>query len=418
MFQFVPLGVWTVGTFFVPESPRYFLLRGNFEKASLNLVRLRRLPADHALVEGELDGAAHGIAEERSSKEGSGYFDIWREIFATKTNRRRFVLLFVCHVLGQVRPSRLLIPPVAFLLTPAVSSPLQWSGANAITQYSPTILGYLGITGDEASLVATGGYAIVKFGSAVLVGIFLVDFFGRRRSLLLGITLQIVTLIYLALYLGITTGRTPAQIEAEGNALRASQGAIAAIFIHACGWSIGKSFLQPSPPLTIRLIPHLPLLRMVLDALPAHIRGLPYPDPVALRLVHDGAPLGHELRKLAGDSLSPRRWQAIRCFHLLRGHLHHLDRVRLLLHARDRWFVPPPFSLSSTLADGPSLPPPSGRSLEGMDKLFDVPLHRIHEHAYPTDDDLKPEMRASATEGSMDKEDVEDKRTVKHVERV
>lgn len=100
----------------------------------------------------------------------------------------------------------------------------------------------MGITGDNASLVATGCYAIVKFVSAVATGVFLVDFVGRRRSLLLGISLQIVTLVYIALYLGITTGRSAASIDADGNALRASQGAIAAIFIHACGWSIGEFF--------------------------------------------------------------------------------------------------------------------------------------------------------------------------------
>jgi MFS family permease len=222
LFQVVPLGVWLAGTFFIPESPRYYLLRGDYEHASRDLVRLRRLPKDHGLVRGELDSAAAQIAQERSIKQGSGYFTIWREVFSTQGYRRRFVLLFVCHVLGQ------------------------WSGANAITQYSPTILGSFGITGDNASLIATGCYAVVKFLSAVATGAFLVDFVGRRRSLILGISIQTVTLAYIAIYLGITTGRSPANIEADGNALRASQGAIAAIFIHACGWSIG-SFRFSSP---------------------------------------------------------------------------------------------------------------------------------------------------------------------------
>lgn len=106
IFQVVPLGIWTIGTFFVPESPRYFLLRGDYDKASANLVRLRHLSADHPLVQGELDGAANQIAEERSIKAGSGYWQIWREVFGTTTNRRRFALIFVCHVLGQVRALR------------------------------------------------------------------------------------------------------------------------------------------------------------------------------------------------------------------------------------------------------------------------------------------------------------------------
>ncbi|GAA5899551.1 hypothetical protein JCM6882_001148 [Rhodosporidiobolus microsporus] len=134
--------------------------------------------------------------------EGSGYFAIWKEVFATVTNRRRFVLLFVCHVLGQ---------------------------------YSPTIIGYFGLTGESASLIATGCYAIVKFLSAVITGAFLVDFVGRRRSLMLGVCIQLVTLVYIAIYLGVTNGRSTASIDADGNAVRASQGALAAIFMHACG---------------------------------------------------------------------------------------------------------------------------------------------------------------------------------------
>jgi hypothetical protein len=50
-----------------------------------------------------------------------------------------------------------------------------------------------------------------------------------------------------------------------------------------------------------------------------------------------------------------------------------------------------------------------------MDKLFNVPLHRIHHNAYPTDDDLKPEMRANGTEFVEEKDS---KGTTKHVEVV
>lgn len=39
----------------------------------------------------------------------------------------------------------------------------QWSGTNAITQYSPTILEYLGIAGEETCFLTTGSYAIVEF---------------------------------------------------------------------------------------------------------------------------------------------------------------------------------------------------------------------------------------------------------------
>ncbi|GAA5868646.1 hypothetical protein JCM3774_003611 [Rhodotorula dairenensis] len=348
LFQVVPLGVWLVGTFFVPESPRYYLLRGDYEHASRDLVRLRRLPADHGLVRGELDSAAAQIAAERSVKQGSGYFTIWREVFSTQGYRRRFVLLFICHVLGQ------------------------WSGANAITQYSPTILGFFGITGDSASLVATGCYAVVKFLSAVATGAFLVDFVGRRRSLILGISIQIVTLAYIAIYLGITTGRSPANIEADGNALRASQGAIAAIFIHACGWSIGWFSM-----------PYL----LTSEVFPTRIRSHCVSFMMAL----------HWAMNFGNSRATPS-----------------------LLVAGNRYGAFIFFAgicVISLVFVGFCMPETAGRSLEGMDKLFAVPLHQVHKYAYPTDEDLKPEMRSDSNRSATSFDDKDkDAGSTTHVE--
>ncbi|POY70395.1 hypothetical protein BMF94_6676 [Rhodotorula taiwanensis] len=348
LFQIVPLGVWLIGTFVVPESPRYHLLRGNYDQASRDLMRLRHLPADHGLVRGELDSAAAQIAAERSIKQGSGYFTIWKEVFATTGYRRRFALLFICHVLGQ------------------------WSGANAITQFSPTIMSYFGITGDNASLIATGCYAIVKFLSAVATGAFLVDFVGRRRSLILGICIQFVTLLYIAIYLGVTTGRSPATIEANGNSLRASQGAIAAIFIHACGWSIGWFSM-----------PYL----LTSEVFPTRIRSHCVSFMMAL----------HWAQNFGNSRATPS-----------------------LLVAGNRYgafiFFAGICAISLVFV-GFAMPETAGRSLEGMDKLFAVPLWRVHKYAYPTDEDLKPEMRSDSPRSAESFEDKDkDAGSVRHVE--
>ncbi|GAA5899583.1 hypothetical protein JCM6882_001156 [Rhodosporidiobolus microsporus] len=337
LFQFVPLGVWILGTFLVPESPRFYLLKGNWEKASLNLVRLRRLPADHGLVRGELDGAAAQIAAERSVKEGSGYFAIWKEVFATVTNRRRFVLLFVCHVLGQ---------------------------------YSPTIIGYFGLTGESASLIATGCYAIVKFVSAVVTGAFLVDFVGRRRSLMLGVCIQLVTLVYIAIYLGVTNGRSTASIDADGNAVRASQGALAAIFMHACGWSIGWFSM-----------PYL----LTSEVFPTRIRSHCVSFMMALHWANN-----------FGNSVATPSF-------LVAGNRYGAFVFFSSICAISIVFV------------GFCMPETAGRSLEGMDKLFAVPLHQIYKYAYPTDDDLKPEMRSDADLSDTGDKEKEKPRTA-HIE--
>ncbi|KAF4306886.1 quinate permease [Botryosphaeria dothidea] len=115
----------------------------------------------------------------------------------------------------------------------------QWSGANAITQYSPTIFGYLGVTGMESQFLATGIYGIAKFTSCLAFALFIVDFLGRRRSLMTGIVLQIVTLAYVGTYLGITGNMSTAAVETSQAASRAGTAAIVAISIHAIAWSIG-----------------------------------------------------------------------------------------------------------------------------------------------------------------------------------
>lgn len=119
-----------------------------------------------------------------------------------------------------------------------VAHPLR-TGANAITQYSPTIFGYLGLAGEESRFLATGLYGIVKFVSVLLFSVFVIDFIGRRRSLITGTVLQIITLIYVGAYLGVTNGMSTADIEASSSAAAASKVSIVAIFLHAVAWSIG-----------------------------------------------------------------------------------------------------------------------------------------------------------------------------------
>ncbi|KUL81531.1 hypothetical protein ZTR_10436 [Talaromyces verruculosus] len=115
----------------------------------------------------------------------------------------------------------------------------QWSGAHAITQDSPSIFGYLGIKGTESTFLATGIYAIAKFDSTMLFGIFVVDFISRRRSLMAGICLQITTLAFVGAYLGVTKDMAADHINDIPSASRASTAAIVTIYLHAVAWSIG-----------------------------------------------------------------------------------------------------------------------------------------------------------------------------------
>lgn len=73
----------------------------------------------------------------------------------------------------------------------------------------------------------------------LVFALFIVDFVGRRRSLITGICLQVSTLIYVGAYLGATNGMSAAYISSHSAIKNASTMAIVAIFLHAVAWSIG-----------------------------------------------------------------------------------------------------------------------------------------------------------------------------------
>jgi sugar porter (SP) family MFS transporter len=215
LLQLLPAGIWGLGTFLCSESPRWLIYVGQREKALSTMSHLRHLAVDDPVLLAEVAGIEARILHENESVGSTGLWDLAKETLVPVENRRRFFLIFMATLFSQ------------------------WSGANAITQYSPTIFGYLGIDGDEAKFLATGIYTVVKFVSTLAFALFIVDIVGRRRSLMVGITLQLVTLVYVGGYLGGTRDMTASHISTTPNVSRASTGAIVAIYFHAVAWSIG-----------------------------------------------------------------------------------------------------------------------------------------------------------------------------------
>ncbi len=84
----------------------------------------------------------------------------------------------------------------------------QWSGANSITIYATEFFGVLGKSGQSEKLLASCILGVVKLVSAYLCAFFLIDFIGRRRSLYAGIALQTISLLYIAICLGIIGSET------------------------------------------------------------------------------------------------------------------------------------------------------------------------------------------------------------------
>ncbi|KAK7924025.1 quinate permease [Apiospora marii] len=346
--QLVPAVIWLVGCTLTPETPRFLLAQNKRTEALSTLVKFRRLPADHPYVKTEFGNMEHQLNLELEVKSGSSFFDLVKETFGNVENRRRFFLMFFCHIFGQ------------------------WSGANGITQYSPTILGYLGISNTETSFLATGIYAIVKFVSVLLFSLFMIDFIGRRRSLMTGISLQILTLAYIGAYLGATNGWSAERIESTPSALAASRMAIVAIYFHAIAWSIGWFS-----------IPYL----VSAEIFPLRIRSL----NVAVGMAVHWANYFGCSRAMPSLLVGTNRYGAFVFF------------CSVCVVSLGYVFF--------------AMPETAGRSLESMDKLFEQPWYKVHKIAYPKVEDLKQDLRTQK-EIELDEEKADEPGAgrAKHVE--
>jgi len=119
--QLIPAFIWGAGILFVAESPRWLLSVNRRTEAIHNLIRIRNLSADHPLVAAELSSIELQLQHESDIVANASQWSLLKETFAVVENRRRFWLMLGAHTFGQ------------------------WSGANAITQYSPTIFGYVSL---------------------------------------------------------------------------------------------------------------------------------------------------------------------------------------------------------------------------------------------------------------------------------
>lgn len=203
----IPVFFAFVGTFFMPESPRWLATRGLHSASLASLARLRgldatdqKLAAEHEHLTLEAD-----IAAELGPNRSSNLLASAKETFIEPTLRSRYLLLVAMHTIAQ------------------------WTGGNGITYYISSIFTYAGVRGPSTSLITSGAYGLVKLVVTMVFAWFLIDRLGRRRCMLTGLALQGGSHVYMACYFGLnaTTNHS------------ASSAAIASVFIYAIGWSIG-----------------------------------------------------------------------------------------------------------------------------------------------------------------------------------
>ena len=144
-----------------PPHDRYLAGKKGRQACIEALRWLRGIPADHPYMLAEVHAIFQQIDAEASITEGNGLRAQLVEV-AKPTNLKR-----------------LYIGCLMFTL-------MQMAGSNAINYYSPAIFQSIGLAGSDTSFFATGIYGLVRFVAIIFAMIFVVDRFGRTRTLMVG----------------------------------------------------------------------------------------------------------------------------------------------------------------------------------------------------------------------------------------
>lgn len=214
------LSVFLLVSFTVPETPRFYTIKGKDEQALKSLCKLRQLDADHPYIQSELLAIRQQLEMEKEATHGVSRWSKIREMFCVPANRYRFMLGLMSQVLGQ------------------------WSGANSITIYASQFFGVLGKSGQSEKLLASCVLGVVKLVSAYLCAFFLIDFVGRRRSLYMGISIQTFALLYVTIFLAVVGSERIESGSLNGSQKQAAVGSIAMIYLSGVGWTMGWNSFQ------------------------------------------------------------------------------------------------------------------------------------------------------------------------------
>ncbi|KAF2147006.1 uncharacterized protein K452DRAFT_217035 [Aplosporella prunicola CBS 121167] len=204
---------------YAPESPRYLINVGKEERAAEVLSCLRGLPIGDPALSDELSDIRAQLQQENSVRLSTRSVSAMKELVSEPGNRYRLVVAITAQLLTQ------------------------WSGASNITLYAPEFFAILGVPGHNQKLLYTAILGIVKLVASLLFAIFVIDLLGRKRSLMAGISLQFVGMLYIAVFLTVVPSATDGAVHSPSQR-HASTAAIAFIYLCGTGYAIGWNSMQ------------------------------------------------------------------------------------------------------------------------------------------------------------------------------
>jgi len=275
------------------------------------LARLRGLPEDHPYCREELSAIEAAYHEQTETTRGTGRLGALKEMFLVRKNVYRLFLLTTAQLLAS------------------------WSGGGAITLYAPDLFGMLGVSGQEQKLFTSAILGVVKLVAAIVCALFLVDVIGRRRSLISGIVLQTISLMYIGAFLTTVPIATDPEFTPNASQKRAGTAAIISMYTASVGWALGWNSAQ---------------YLLTAELFPARIRAVCTSFVMAV----------HFITGYGGSRAVPNM----------------LLQHNGLTPPGTFWFYGA-VSLISGLWVFFCLPEAAGRSLETIDRLFELPWYKL-----------------------------------------
>jgi len=180
---FIPALVLVLGVYFCPESPRWLMKHGKYDKAFQSFLKIRA----HPIIAARDYYYSYVIYQQEKEVAGGGsYFTRMRDIFTIPRIRRANYGAMTVMIAQQM------------------------CGINIISFYSSTIFQNVGYSAEQA-LYASLGYGAIQVVFTIPT-LFLIDPVGRRRLCLITFPFMCIFLLAAGLSLLNDTGSQAAQI--------------------------------------------------------------------------------------------------------------------------------------------------------------------------------------------------------------